>query len=224
MKKPILLDTFCKAGGATKGYQRAGFYVIGVDIDPQPNYVGDEFIQGDALKILDEFNVGGYGEIKAIHASPPCQAYSTLGGQHGRHNYPDLVAPTRELLVASELPYIIENVVGAPLINPVMLCGTMFPDLRVRRHRLFESNFPLTASACGKHPPIFTYDKRSKNYQRLDQNTSFVSVVGHGYCSRENARKAMGITWMRQDEITQAIPPAYTEFLGKQLASYLSGC
>jgi DNA (cytosine-5)-methyltransferase 1 len=216
MRKPRLLDLFCKAGGASTGYERAGFEVWGVDIAPQPNYPHPErFILADALTVdlrPDFFD--------AYAASPPCQAYSDLQRRTGKE-YPQLIDPIRERLAATGKPYIIENVEGAPLIDPVVLCGTMFPGLRVIRHRLFESNVALTAPPHGKHPLVFTHDKRKAHYGKLDQNTAFVQVTGGGNCTLENARDAMGIDWMTKDELNEAIPPAYTEFLGRQLLAHV---
>jgi DNA (cytosine-5)-methyltransferase 1 len=213
--RPVLIDAFCCAGGATKGYQRAGFYVIGVDIDPQPNYCGDEFVQADAL----EFLAGGAMErADASHASPPCPRYSTVTPKLARDRHPDLIAETRDALDASDLPYVIENVVGSPLRDPVQLCGSSF-GLDVRRHRLFESNMPLLVPACdhGWQTPRFrSLDGRMVKKGRL------ASVVGvHGnvnYAGEFELRcKAMGIDWMTNAELTQAIPPAYTELIGHQL-------
>ena len=157
MKKPIILDAFCGAGGAAKGYQRAGFYVIGCDIKPQPHYCGDEFYQMDALDFIREFA----DRADIIHASPPCQRYSvmTKGRWQDRiDGHPDLIAKTRELLIKSGKPYIIENVVGArkELINPVMLCGTMFKletkgGSQLRRHRYFEASFPVGLTPPCQH-------------------------------------------------------------------------
>ena len=213
--RPRLLDLFCCAGGAARGYQDAGFEVFGVDINPQPRYVGDIFVRGDAI---------AWGRMllaampfDAIHASPPCQAHSDLQKQSKRH-YEDFIPATRELCQESGLPYIIENVEGAPLLDPVTLCGTMFPGLRVLRHRLFESNIPLwTPTHTDIHPLVFTHDKRKAHHGQLDQNTSFVQVTGGGNCSIANARDAMGIDWMTKQELNEALPPAYTEFLGHQL-------
>ena len=205
MNKPRLLDLFCGAGGCAVGYARAGFEVVGVDLAPQPHYPF-EFHQADALT----FSLDGFD---AIHASPPCQHYTALRTLHRDRTYPDLVAPIRERLAASGLPYIIENVPGAPLPNAVMLCGSMF-GLRVKRHRLFESNELLfSAGPCGSH----------KDY---------VTVVGHdvrplcpgrgksppqGSLPISVGRAAMDIEWMNRNELAQAIPPAYTEWLGRQL-------
>jgi DNA (cytosine-5)-methyltransferase 1 len=220
--KPRLLDLFCCAGGAAKGYQEAGFHVTGVDIKPQPNYVGDRFFQMDALKALD-FNGHVHpslGRFDVIHASPPCQGYSDLRHRTGRE-YPMLVEIMRSRLRLSGLPYVLENVEGAPLIAPIVLCGTMFPELRVIRHRLFESNHPLMAPQHGKHPLVFTHDKRKAHYGKLDQDTSFVQVTGGGNCSIKNAREAMGIDWMTKAELNEAIPPAYTRHIGEQIARHL---
>jgi SAM-dependent methyltransferase len=127
-----LLDLFCGAGGAAKGYADAGFEVVGVDIEPQPNYPF-EFVRADALTFpLDGFD--------AVHASAPCQAFTVYrnNSAHVRQDHPNLIPQTRERLIASGLPYVIENVPGAPLIDPIQLCGTSFPPLEVRRHRIFE--------------------------------------------------------------------------------------
>ena len=211
MTKPRLLDLFCGAGGAARGYQQAGFYVVGVDLNPQPRYAGDEFIQGDAMT----FPLEGFD---AIHASPPCQAYSDLQKQNKRE-YPDLIAPTRDRLIAAiGLPYVIENVEGAPLIDPITLCGTMFPGLRVLRHRKFESNVRLAdPPEHPEHPLVYTLDKRKAHYGKLNQTTAFVMVNGGGNCSVAAARDAMGIDWMTKGELNEAIPPAYTEHVGRQI-------
>jgi DNA (cytosine-5)-methyltransferase 1 len=204
-----VLDLFCGAGGASEGYRRAGFEVVGVDISSQPRYPF-EFYQADAL----DFPVDGFD---LIHASPPCQAYSDLAKRNGNaHMWPKLVEPIRQKLIDSGTPYVIENVEGCPLIDPVTLCGTMFPGLRVLRHRLFEASFPIVQPRCAKHPLVFTHDKRKRHYGMLDQNTSFVQVTGGGNCSIANARDAMGIAWMNKHELNESIPPAYTQYIGEQ--------
>lgn len=216
--RPRLLDLFCGAGGAGMGYYRAGFDATGVDIQPQPRYPFT-FIQADALDYL-----AAHGhEYDAIHASPPCQRYSDLAYRNGNaHEYPDLIAPTRELLQASGLPHVIENVEGAPLLNAVMLCGTMFPGLRVLRHRLFESNVLLIAPIHSIHPLVYTMDKRKAHYGALCQDTAFVQVTGGGNCSRAAAADAMGIDWMTKAELNEAIPPAYTELIGRRLMQHIT--
>lgn len=218
--KPRLLDLFCCAGGAAKGYQRAGFHVTGVDKRPQPRYAGDAFIQGDVL----DLPLWWLAEFDAIHASPPCQHYSDLAKRNGNADaHPALIGAVREMIQCANRDYIIENVEGAPLRNPVVLCGTMFPGLRVKRHRLFESNVRLSApAACPKkHPLHFTHDKRKAHYGKLDEMTAFVQVTGGGNCSVRAASDAMGIDWMTKEELNEAIPPAYTEFLGRQLLAHI---
>lgn len=206
-----LLDLFCCAGGAGQGYANAGFEVTGVDIDPQPNY-RFPFILSDALAMearLQEFDV--------IHASPPCQSYTPLGALHPHKTYPDLVAPTREMLERSGKPYIIENVMTAPLLKDrsIVLCGGMF-GLRTYRHRRFESNLPLIAPP---HPPhvIRTATKQRKAKWAEGWHVSITGDVGT-YLGPE----AMGIDWMTGHELCEAIPPSYTEFLGRQVLDILA--
>lgn len=216
MSKPRLLDLFCGAGGAGEGYRRAGFDVTGVDIKPMPNNP-HTFIQADALEYLEAHG----HEYDAIHASPPCQRYSTIAIQQQARGvvtkeYPDLVAPTRELLQASGKPYVMENVPNAPLHTTILLCGSMF-GLDVRRHRLFESNVMLFQPHCqhDRQTPRF----RSLNKRRNGKLACVVGVHGHvNYAGEwELRKKAMGIDWMSSDELSQAIPPAYTEYIGRQL-------
>lgn len=221
--KPRLLDLFCGAGGCSVGYARAGFEVVGVDIEPQKNYPY-RFWQGDALHWLERI-VGDpeRGNFDAIAASPPCQAYTTLRTLQGGKDYPDLVAPTRELLIATGLPYVIENVVGAPLFNAVQLCGSSF-GLRIRRHRLFECSFPALVPTCDhtwqsdKIYPALNGDDRKRGGR-----SGIVGVYGNGGDKRANLwPKEMGIDWMTRDELTQAIPPVYTELLGHQLMAHVT--
>lgn len=220
------LDLFCGAGGVTKGLQRAGFHVLGVDIDFQPNYVGDLFIKGDVMEILAEtlLRPGFITEdIDFVWASPPCQAYTDLQKQNKR-KYDDLIAAVREALQTIGLPYVIENVEGAPLIDPVRICGASVPGLRVIRHRLFESNLPLVGIDCpDDHPLVFTHDKRKAHYGQLDQDLSFVQVTGGGNATIANKRSAMGIDWMTNDEINEAIPPLYAQWIGTQVQLALRG-
>lgn len=214
-----LLDLFCCAGGAGMGYSRAGFEVVGVDIKPQPNYPF-EFVQGDALKYLKEHG----HKFDVIHASPPCQRFTAAKTLQGKE-HPDLLTPTRELLAASGKPYVIENVPGAPLLNPVTVCGLSL-GLNVKRHRLFESNVPLVGTDCPKGHPgdwliVFGYSalRRSKGAgtgPKKDRGKSKGKSVPHA-----ETCAAMGIDWMSRTEISQAIPPAYSEWIGLQLQAAL---
>jgi DNA (cytosine-5)-methyltransferase 1 len=212
-----LLDLFCCAGGAGLGYSEAGFEVVGVDIRPQPNYPF-AFLRHDVMKLDLKF----ISTFDAVHASPPCQSYSDLAKRNGNADaWPRLIEPVREMLFRSGLPYIIENVEGAPLVCPVVLCGTMFRGLRVIRHRLFEANFPILTPKHGTHPKGHIFDKRKAHYGKTDDMRDFVQVTGGGNCTVAAARDAMGIDWMTKNELNEAIPPAYTRFIGKQLLSYL---
>ena len=216
-KKLRLLDLFCCAGGAGVGYSRAGFEVVGVDIKPQPHYPF-HFIQADALTLPPEF----IASFDVIHASPPCQSYSDLAKRNGNADaWPRLIDPVRDILVRSGRPYIIENVEGAPLLTPVILCGTMFKGLRVIRHRLFETNFFIIVPPHGKHQIVHTFDKRKAQYGKTDEMRDFVSVTGGGNCTVAAASDAMGINWMTKNELNEAIPPAYTQFIGEQLLAHL---
>lgn len=217
MTRPRLLDLYCCAGGAAWGYHQAGFDVVGVDIKPQPRYPF-KFIQADALALPNFCLVA----FDAIHASPPCQRFSDLAKRNGNaEEWPDLIEPTRALLQEARRPYVIENVEGAPLIEPVVLCGTMFPGTRVIRHRLFETNFPLDAPPHGKHPLVYTMDKRKAHYGKLNEWTSPVQVTGGGNCSKAAAADAMGIDWMTKNELNEAIPPAFTRHIGSRLMMHL---
>lgn len=200
------------------GYHRAGFEVVGVDIDPQPNYPF-EFVRADAL----EMDLSSLMSFDAIHASPPCQSYSDLAKRNrNADKWPRLIEPVRDLLEASGLSYVIENVEGSPLRNPAVLCGTMFPGLRVIRHRLFESNFPIYPPPHPSHPLVHTFDKRKSHYGKTDEWKDFVQVTGGGNCTIAAAKAAMGIDWMTKAELNEAIPPAYTEFVGRELMRHLA--
>ena len=216
MGRPRLLDLFCCAGGAAKGYHEAGFEVTGVDTVEQPNYPFD-FIMGDAL----DLDGGFLSEFDAIHASPPCQAYSVTAKRTGRGgDWPMLIKPTRKMLRTTGLPYVIENVVGSPLKDPIVLCGTMFSGLRVIRHRLFESNFKIAPPKHiphKSHPLCHTLDKRKAHYRKTDEWVNYVQVNGGGNCTLLAARDAMGIDWMTKREINEAIPPAYSKYVGRAL-------
>ena len=217
MIKPIILDLFSGVGGAGWGYHLAGFDVVGVDLYDQKRYPF-EFIRDDAFEFMAS---GAWRAFDAIHASPPCLAYVDEAHRY-RTNYKDLIPQTREVLQATGLPYVIENVDTAPLRNPVRLCGTMFPGVRVIRHRMFESNVYMEGPPHprGKHPPVYSYDKR-KDRTKLSEWDDYVTVTGGGNCSIDAARDAMGIRWATIRELTQAIPPAYTEFIGGKLLAAL---
>jgi DNA (cytosine-5)-methyltransferase 1 len=212
--RPRILDLFCGAGGAAVGYHRAGFDVVGIDIEQQPHYPF-EFMQDDAIAFL--YYTKGVG-CDAIHASPPCQAYSEMHGSSG----PQLIEPTRRLLEQTGLPYIIENVPGAPLRSPTMLCGSMF-DLDVERHRIFESNWPL-----GTHDWPCRHQIWAPRYDVYDHGKHYkartVPVYGTGGGKAvEHWADAMGIDWMTRAELAEAIPPAYTEWIGARLLEYITG-
>lgn len=215
--RPLLIDFCCGAGGAAEGYRRAGFRVIGVDIARQRHFpLGDmHFIQAEALAWFDAHN---FVNVAAVHASPPCQGYSRMNRVHKRE-YPMLIEPFRERFQALGLPYVIENVEGAPLIDPITLCGSSF-DLKVLRHRLFESNVPLVAPPCNSHKGEFysPAGHGDPNWRHSEKNPH---LKGVGYTER--CRRAMGISWMNRDELAEAIPPAYTEWIGKQLMEHING-
>lgn len=214
-----LLDVCCKAGGASYGYYLAGFDIVGVDREPQPRYPFP-FVQSD-LRDLDPDWIAE--NFDATAWSPPCWKWSDLAHRTGLE-YEDFIPEARALAKACGLPSVIENVEGAPLENPLVLCGTQFDGLRVSRHRLFESSLPLYAPRPhGRHPLHYTRDKRKAHYGQLDEWTAFVTVTGGGNCSKAAAAAAMGIPsgWMTKDEMNQAIPPAYTAWIGGQLAAHL---
>jgi DNA (cytosine-5)-methyltransferase 1 len=219
-----LLDLFCCEGGAAMGYHRAGFEVVGVDINPQPRYPF-EFHQGDALEFL-----AAHGhEFDVIHASPPCQAYSITKHSHNVEHV-ELIEPTRALLVASGKPYVMENVVGAPIVDALTLCGSMFglvaedddgTPLRLQRHRLFESNVWLMAAGPCFHDPsmevggVYGGGSRDRNHA--------MEIRRGGYTPGKRVRAdLMGMDWATLHGLSQAIPPAYTEFIGGQLMHALA--
>lgn len=210
-ERPRVLDLFCGAGGMAVGLHRAGFEVVGVDIEPQPNYPF-AFVQWNALDLFEHPSHRRWlSAFDAFHASPPCQFASDLAFRTGG-DYPNLVAPTQELLRATGLPYVIENVSRrAGLRDPVMLCGSMFGlganGRQLRRHRLFECNFPVMAPSCQhRGQPIGVY------------GTGGGGQMTRGYKGTpEEYREAMGIDWATRAEIAQAIPPAYGEHIGGYL-------
>lgn len=191
MSRPLMLDLFCGAGGCAAGYHAAGFDVVGVDINPQPRYPF-RFVQGDALEYLAAYG----GEFDAIHASPPCQHYAPVTRWRGdADHHPDMISQARELLTRVGRPWVIENVFHAPLRGAVLLCGTMF-GLRIRRHRLFESSLLLFAPMPCRHSA---------------DDLPFMHKGERAFAD------AMGCKWMTNREGRQAIPPACTEFIGRQI-------
>lgn len=211
MTRPRLLDLFCGAGGCSVGYHRAGFDVVGVDIKPQPRYPF-AFVQADALEYVAKHG----HEFDAIHASPPCQAYSVTANMSWVGEYPKLIDPLRALLLAAQRPYVIENVPGAPL-DGITLCGTMF-GLKLFRHRIFETSWFMFGIPHTPHT------------EQVGRN-GFVCMAGHGDSGRgripadhrsvQSWKRAAQIEWMTRDELSQAIPPAYTEYIGRHLMEVL---
>lgn len=218
MRKPILLDLFCGAGGATKGYQNAGFHVIGVDLHPQPNYCGDEFYQGDAFDMF--YRVARVRPIRAVHASPPCQASTALtkGTNKGRE-YPQLIPATRQMLAPLGIPTVIENVQGSDLRRDLTLCGEMF-GLGVIRHRYFEISHATVPQPA--HKPHRGRVAGYRHGQWFEGPYFAVYGDGGGKGSVAQWQTAMGIDWTSvRKEIAEAIPPAYTEHIGQQLVDQL---
>lgn len=229
--KPIMLDLFSKAGGAARGYQEAGFYVIGVDHEPQPNYSGDEFFQADALEVLErrQIHYWAFESFAGVSASPPCQAFTAYkrSGNVGEH--PDLIEATRDGLNESGLPWVMENVVGAPLEDPVLICGSMFePPMDIRRHRLFETNWdlqpPMWPCRHKLQPPDRFPGGRSK--QRTGSSKGLVRAtmeIGSWDIPLEDQKRAMGVDWdLTLPELSNAVPPAFTRHIGEQLMAQLN--
>jgi DNA (cytosine-5)-methyltransferase 1 len=213
--RPLLLDLFCCQGGASMGYHRAGFDVVGVDIDPQPHYPF-EFHQADALAFpLDGFDV--------IHASPPCQGYMSFNNLNAeryghRTDHPLLIEPVRRRLRAQGVPYVIENVPGAPLEKQLTLCGSMF-GLGVRRHRHFESSELMMGQPRCAHTQAEVGVYGKLDGRRLWTRTDGSEVRAARTLAQ--AQAAMGIGWMDWDGLRESIPPAYTEYIGAMLMATL---
>lgn len=211
-KPRLVLDLYCGAGGASMGYHQAwpNAQIIGVDHEPQPKYPF-EFVCQDVIHFLVN---GGVKGVPFIHASPPCQAFSSITRTaKTQANHPDLIGLTRELLSGLDafVPYVIENVPGAPLRGTILLCGTMF-GLNIVRHRIFETRPSILAT-----PSSCNHEKRVvKHGRKPNRNTNYAAVTGH-FSDVEFAQEAMGIDWMGQKELAQAIPPAYTKFLGPRV-------
>jgi DNA (cytosine-5)-methyltransferase 1 len=234
VSRPRLLDLYCCEGGAAVGYHRAGFDVFGVDLFDDYTQARYPFPshKGDAIAYLQAF----WFEFDAVHASPPCQRHSAGTRGQDRSKYPDLIAPTRKALQALGVPYVIENVVGAPLLDPVELCGCMFdlgaPDddglpLRLERPRLFESNVPLAAPREHRHDPNVwvagSYGgarKQGSTPAERRHNARYVRKGGY-VPSKEVQQRLLDIDWMTVRGMHQSIPPAYTEHIGRQLLAHI---
>jgi DNA (cytosine-5)-methyltransferase 1 len=211
METRRILDTFCKAGGAGMGYHLAGFEVIGIDIEPQPHYPF-EFHQADALEYIAEHG----HEFDAIHASPPCQGYSNTQAIHRyEYTYPHLIEAVRELLKASRKPYVIENVPGAPL-DGIALSGLMF-GLKVVRDRIFETSFPVLAPPKEK---VKVFTNSARGYSAFRNGATHITVAGNNFDPKDGA-EAMEINWMTRPELAEAIPPAYTCYIGGWLLNHI---
>jgi DNA (cytosine-5)-methyltransferase 1 len=203
--KPRLLDLFSGAGGCAKGYELAGFDVaLGVDRANMPRYPYD-FLQVDALEYLAKHG----HEYDFIHASPPCQVYSRMRHVTG-NSYEDFLPQTRKLIDELELPYVIENVIGAPLKNPVLLCGTMF-GLNTIRHRIFECGFCFNPSEM----PVCQHQKKTVRQGYAPKAYEYHCVTGN-FAGMQEAKEAMNIDWMTRKELSQAIPPQFTQFIGAE--------
>ena len=227
MTRPLLIDLCSGAGACAVGYHRAGFDVVGVDVVAQPRYPY-AFVQGDALGVMDRLLAGGdvegyrLGDVAAVAASPPCQAWAqaTLSQRRAGKVYPDLLTPMRPRLEASGLLWVIENVPGAPLRPDYKLCGCMFglelPGVgQLRRERWFETSW----HAAGFQMPHWHWGPA-------------ISIAGHGTPQWMRAktghvgvaawRQVMQIGWMTRQELTEAVPPAYTELVGRTLLGHIT--
>lgn len=217
MNAPRLLDLFCGAGGASVGYDRAGFDVIGIDIELHADYPFP-MIVGDAMEYLTDADF--LAQFDLAHASPPCPRYSVATPAAARDSHPDLIGPVRDALKAWGGTYVIENVPGAPLDHPVMLCGSAF-GLRVRWHLLFESNAFLMSPGCyhDGRPVVGVYGDHADRKQHLRPDGT---ARGTKATSVTDAQDALGISWMaRWEDLADAIPPSYTEHIGTQILDAL---
>jgi DNA (cytosine-5)-methyltransferase 1 len=207
-----LLDLYCGAGGAAMGYNRAGYDVVGVDIKPQRHYPFT-FIRADALEVVN----AGAGSFDVIHASPPCQKYSVLRNVNAGREYPDLVGVTRELLETTGLPWVMENVPGAPTNTTFVLCGSMFGlgvnGFQLRRHRVFESNVMMLTPQCqheGETIGVYGHGPTDNRHGVRGRRGGYQG-------NKADNMAAMDIDWMGRNELAQAVPPAYTEWIGAQM-------
>lgn len=219
---PRLLDLYCCAGGAAMGYHRAGFEVVGVDLKPQPRYPF-RFIQADVLALDPAF----VASFDAVHASPPCQFATELRHAPGTKEHPNLIPATRAMLRASGLLYVIENVDGAKahLNRPILLCGSMFglgaAGFQLQRHRWFESNSALPQPDCAHQEPVigvYGGHVRCRSAKHGGRRTRDFE----GYDKPTLAREAMQMPWTTMQQMSEAVPPAYTEWIGHQLLVEIS--
>lgn len=203
MMYPRVLDLYCCQGGASQGYIDAGFAVVGVDLYPQPRYPWP-FDQADAIEYVLEYGA----EFELIHASPPCQLYSKTH-RINRSEFPDLIGPTRDALDKVGVPYVIENVVDAAseLLEPVELCGSMF-GIETYRHRLFETTWKMEA------PPHPEHIARTTKMGRAPVDGQYMHIVGN-FSGTDRARSIMGMPWANRDGLREAIPPVYSEYVGR---------
>ncbi len=225
--KPVILDLYCCQGGASEGYVLAGFDVVGVDKEPQPRYPF-WFHQGDAIDVLRRLINGesilfrrgedtrwvSAKDLAAAHASPPCQFYS-LTWRINKSDFPDLIGTTRYGLDLLGLPYVIENVVEAApkMLDPGMLCGEMF-GIETYRHRLFEASWPLEVP---EHPEHIA---KTTKMGRRPVDGEYMHIVGN-FSGVDKAREVMGMSWANRDGLREAIPPVYSEYVGRQLRRHM---
>lgn len=217
MGKPRVLDGCCGAGGMAMGLSRAGWDVVGVDLEPQPHYPF-EFVQGDVIERLADPSF--MARFDAVHVSPPCQDHSAMSRNYGAplHGTGWLLAAVLERLAPMRLPWVVENVVGAAMPSPVELCGASFglgaSGLDLNRHRLFQANFAMLAPPCqhrrGQTMGVYGHGTNAWHRKKLGRNLTIAEM-----------REAMGIDWMTLKELTQAIPPAMGEWIGTQLLASL---
>lgn len=224
-RRPVILDLFACAGGAGEGYRRAGFDVLGVDRDPQPRNPHPTLV-ADVMALPVEF----IRLFDAVHASPPCQGYTDLRHAPGTIGAPKLIGPVRDLLIAAGVPWVIENVdskaARAELRQPVLLCGTAFglgaEGHQLQRHRLFETSFPLLHPGCrhdATKPVVGVYGGHARCRAARFGGRGTVDFAGRP--QRAIAAEAMGIDWMTLAEMSEALPPAYTEYVGRELLTHL---
>ncbi|MFD0405533.1 SAM-dependent methyltransferase [Kitasatospora sp. NPDC127116] len=213
--RPVLVDFYCCQGGATHGYQQAGYYVIGVDLDDQPRYCGNAFIQGDALTVLAAAAAWITANAAAVHGSPPCQGYSDAQVLQG-NDHPMLIAPTRDAFNQLGVPWVIENVPGAKphMIDPIVLCGQMFGH-RTYRDRLIEAGGGLVLDQ--PHHP--SHDLPITQMGRPRIPGQMAHYVGN-FSGVADARDDLGVPWMNRDGIRESIPPSYARWIGQQIGRH----